>query len=93
MLIRLPVILSFVVIKMIFRWIRVSINVDLFQPSYFKKGKKDFKIGYLITAAFSGKWENAFTDSVPVEKEIQDWQIRYWDRFKRMYKLRNKNLF
>ncbi|EMJ97822.1 DUF1493 family protein [Leptospira alstonii] len=90
--IRFPVILSFALIKKIFRWMRVSVNVDLFQSSYFKEEKKDFKIGHLIAAAYSGKWENTFMDSISVEKEIQDWQIRYWDRFKRRYKLRNKNL-
>ncbi|EMY76256.1 hypothetical protein LEP1GSC060_1653 [Leptospira weilii serovar Ranarum str. ICFT] len=46
----------------------------------------------MIAAACNGKWENTFTDSIFVEKEIREWQIRYWNRFKRRYKSRNKNL-
>lgn len=85
-------VLSFALIKMIFRGTGIVINVDLFRKSRFKKGKKDFKIGHLIAAACNGKWENTFTDSIFVEKEIREWQIRYWNRFKRRYKSRNKNL-
>ncbi|EMG23581.1 hypothetical protein LEP1GSC083_5186 [Leptospira interrogans serovar Pyrogenes str. L0374] len=65
---------------------RVLINFNFSRFNFFKNNQKDFQIENLIIAAYYGKWDNTLlSHSIPIKKEIQNWQIQYWNRFKRRY--------
>ncbi|EMO25735.1 hypothetical protein LEP1GSC170_5663 [Leptospira interrogans serovar Bataviae str. HAI135] len=60
------------------------INFNFSRLNSFKNDQKDIQIEDLILAAYYGRWDNAlFTHTIPIEEEIQNWQIRYWKRFKK----------
>ncbi|EMF73360.1 PF07377 family protein [Leptospira interrogans str. FPW1039] len=66
--------------------LRVLINFNFSRFNFFKNNQKDFQIENLIIAAYYGKWDNTLlSHSIPIKKEIQNWQIQYWNRFKRRY--------
>ncbi|EKO50209.1 PF07377 family protein [Leptospira kirschneri str. 200802841] len=63
---------------------RVLINFNFSHFRFFENNQKDFQIENLILAVYYGKWDNTLISySIPIEKEIQNWQIQYWNRFKK----------
>ncbi|EQA69816.1 DUF1493 family protein [Leptospira noguchii] len=66
--------------------LRVLINFNFSRFNSFNNDQKNIQIENLILAAYYGRWNNTlFSYTIPIESEIQNWQIRYWKRFKKRY--------
>ncbi|MBM9500124.1 DUF1493 family protein [Leptospira sp. 201903071] len=82
----LPFFLLSLIIERILKFFRIDSGFYAYKISYFNKNKRPFVVGDLIIAAYSGKWENLSSRSIPVEAELKYWQSKFQTRFERKYR-------
>ncbi|RHX85577.1 DUF1493 family protein [Leptospira stimsonii] len=80
----LPLVLLSSILNQVLKLFRIDTVLNLaYRPSYFNKNKKPFTVADLILTAYSGKWKNFLSPSLPVEAELKSWQNDFKNRFER----------
>ena len=62
-----------------------SFNLEFNKLIKFKNSKRDFQIKHLVVAGLKGKWVTNEITSPLIETDINDWKIKFQNRFNKRY--------
>ncbi|RHX86242.1 hypothetical protein DLM78_10345 [Leptospira stimsonii] len=83
----LPLVLLSSILNQVLQLFRINTVLNLaYRPCCFNKNKKPFTVADLILTAYSCKWKNFLSPSLPVEAELKSLQNDFKNRFERKHR-------